>query len=395
MVYINRFLNKEFKKHFELYNVVAVLGPRQVGKTTFLNNEVKKIRNANTISLDDPDAKFLFDDDIKLFEKQYCTGYDVTFIDEIQYGKDVGQKLKYLADKGYKLLLSSSSEILASKEVLSYLVGRTSILRLFQFSLNEIFDAENIIVKTDKIIERIIFNQCVYGSYPKVFITENIDEKKILLRNLYETMLYKDVSNNFGILDISNLEKFVKYLAISCSKVIAYENISRELGISQPTLKKYVNALEKSYFIYQLSPFYTNKLKEITKQSKIYFYDLGLRNSILVDYPKNLDSQGFLFENYVFSELIKQGYTLKYWRSKTKQEVDFVIELGKIIIPIEVKLSIGKPIIESSLKSFIDNYNPKKAYVVYYAGKPETLEYNNCRVHFLNINKLLDELKKL
>ena len=365
MVYINRALESIFQKHFELYKVVAVLGPKQTGKTTFLNNEIKKIKNTNSISLDDPDAKFLFNDDIKLFEKQYCVGYNVTFIDEIQYGKEVGPKIKYLADKGYKLLLSSSSEILAGKEVLSYLVGRASILRLFQFSLIEIFNSENIKIKTNKIIERTIFDQCSYGAYPKVFITKNIDEKKILLKNLYETMLYKDVSKNFGIEDISNLEKFVKYLAINCSKIISYDSISRDLGMSHQTIKKYLNALEKSYFIYQMSPYYTNKLKEITKQPKVYFYDVGLRNTILSEYPKNLDSQGFLFEDYVFSELKKQGYNPKYWKSKTKQEVDFILEIGKTTSPIEVKLSCDNPNVEPSLKSFIEIYKPSKAYVVY------------------------------
>ena len=141
--------------------------------------------------------------------------------------------------------------------------------------------------------------------------------------------------------------------------------------------------------------FYTNKLKEITIQPKIYFYDLGLRNAILLDYPINLDTQGFLFENYIFSELKKQGYTPKYWRSKTKQEVDFIIENGKTIIPIEVKLSCNSQIIESSLKSFIDIYKPKKAYVVYYKGKTNKIKQNGCEVFFLNTFELLEELKSI
>lgn len=393
MVYINRSLETIFQKHFELYKVVAVLGPRQAGKTTFLNNEIKKIKNSNSVSLDDPDAKELFNSDIKLFEKQYCIGYKVTFIDEIQYGKDVGQKIKYLVDKNYKLLLSSSSEIMASKEVLAYLVGRASILKLYQFSLNEMLNSENISVKTDKIIERVIFDQCVYGSYPKVFITENVEEKRILLNNLYETMLYKDVSKNFNINDTSNLEKIIKYLAISCSQIMSCENISRDLGLAQITIKKYLDALDKSYFICRILPYYTNKLKEITKQPKIYFYDNGLRNTVLYDYPKTLDAQGQLFENYVFSELKKQGNNIKYWRSKTKQEVDFIIENGKEIIPIEVKLSCDNFRVENSLKSFVEIYKPKKAYVVYYKGKSGKMRINSSEVVFLNVFELLSRLK--
>jgi len=393
MVYIDRTVEPLFLKHLKLYKVVAVLGPRQTGKTTFLTHELKKTEKANYVSLDDPDAKFLFNDDIKLFEKQYCFNYAVTFIDEIQYGLDVGQKIKYLADKNYTLLLSSSSDVMANKEVLSYLVGRASILRLFQFSFYEVFDAYNIKVKTDIITKRIIFEQCIFGSYPKVVLTTDIEEKKILLKNLYETMLYKDIANNFGLGDISNLERFVKYLAISCSKLISYDNISRDLGLSYQTIKKYLNALEKSYFICNILPYYSNKLKEITKQPKIYFFDCGLRNTILSDYPPSLDEQGQLFENYVFSELKKQGYNVKYWRSKTKQEVDFIIEMGKIIIPIEVKLSCNNPHVEKSLNSFIGIYKPEVAYVVYYNGKSQIQKVKDCEVSFVNIDELLQKLQ--
>lgn len=386
-MYVERDIREKFDRLLAAYNIVAVVGARQGGKTTFLKEQIKRL-NASYILFDDPDARTLFDDDIKKFEKQYIEGRDVSVLDEVQYCKDSGKKLKYLADTGRRLWVTSSSEIILGKEVLSYLVGRVSVLRLYPFSLAEFLDAVGQKATTPAILERSIWEHMTYGGYPKVVLTADVEMKKTILGDLYETMILKDVARTFSIDDIRTLEEFARYLSVNIGNTISYEHVSGDIRISFPTLKKYFDALEKSYMIIRVPPFYTNKSKEITKQPKVYFLDIGLRNAIAKTF--NPIPDGKLFENYILSEIVKMGLTVRYWRTKAMAEVDFIVEKDGKPIPIEAKLRAEPPKIERSLRSFILTYKPKTAFVVYYhhhdAGKEtESVKINGCKVVFTDV----------
>jgi predicted AAA+ superfamily ATPase len=386
-MYIEREIAKAFDTIVPVYNIIAIVGPRQAGKTTFLKERLNQA-NGSYIMFDDPDAKALFDEDIKKFENQYMQSGKLCVLDEIQYGKDAGRKLKYLADKGRKIWITSSSQTTLGSEVLSWLVGRVSILKLYPFSFNEFMLAKGQREANEAIIKRNAMEHIIYGGYPKVVLEESYELKIILLRDLNETMILKDVARTFSIEDINSLELFSRYLAQSIGNVLIYEKISSSLKTSFQTIKKYLNAMEKSYLISVVEPFYTNKLKEITKQPKIYFIDTGLRNSIINNFPKTLDNEGKLFENYVFCELTKLGKQAKYWQTKSKAEVDFIIEKEGYPIPIEVKVSAGEGEVEKSLRAFIETYEPKLAIVVFYAGIKKELKLGNCKIIFTDINGL-------
>jgi len=274
---------------------------------------------------------------------------------------------------------------------LSFLVGRVSILNLFPFSFEEFQTAKSQRELTSSILERMIWEHSTYGGYPKVVLTKDVDMKKTILGDLHETMLLKDVARTFSIEDIRSLEEFSKYLALSIGDIISYDSVSSSLNISFQTVKKYLDAMEKSYLIMRVSPYFTNKLKEIVKQPKLYFIDTGLRNAIAKEF--DVESNGKVFENYVFSELLKLGIKPKYWRTKGKAEVDFVIEKEKEIIPIEVKLQVDSEKIERSLRSFINQYHPKTALVVTYKGKQRSIKIDDCTVHFIDIVGLKKHLK--
>ena len=128
LMYVKRSIHARFKKISEAYPVTALVGPRQAGKTTFLKEHM--LPNSEYLLFDDPDIRELFEDDIKKFEKQYLKSKKTSVLDEIHYCKDAGRKLKYLADSGYVLWITSSSETILCREVLSYLVGRVSILKI-------------------------------------------------------------------------------------------------------------------------------------------------------------------------------------------------------------------------------------------------------------------------
>lgn len=382
MAYTEREAKDSFDKVSAIYDAVAVIGPRQAGKTTFLKERIKGL-NSSYVLFDDPDARALFESDIKKFETQYVEGHDVTVLDEVQYCRDAGAKLKYLIDKGRRLWITSSSATVLGKEILSYLVGRISIIRLFPFSLPEFTASKGQKETTPQILERLAWEHMTYGGYPKVVTTEDIDMKETILRDLHETMLLKDVARTFSIDDLQALEKFAKYLSVNVGGILSYENATRDVGISFKTLKKYLAAMEKSYLIVNVPPFHTNKSKEIAKRPKIYYVDTGLRNSVVKDF--DIAPSGPLFENYVLSELMKLGFEPKYWRTKSKSEVDFVVEPGNTVIPIEVKLNASGGI-ERSLHSFIDFYKPRLALVVGYAGTQGPVRnVNGCTVVFTDV----------
>lgn len=386
-MYVERDVEGHFDKVAEIYNIVAVVGARQSGKTTLLRRKLGEV-NGDYVTLDDPDARNMFNEDIKKFEKQYIGSNKVTGIDEAQYGRDAGIKLKYLADKGYKLWITSSSETLLSKDVLSHLVGRVSIIKLYPFSLTEIQKARKIRELTDKIRERLVWEHAAYGGYPKVVLEDDIESRKIILRDLINTMLLKDVSQTFSIDDLTSLEKLSKYLAVNTGNIISYENITSYLDIAFQTLKKYLDAMEKSHITKTIEPYYTNKNKELTKKPRIYFIDTGLRNTLINKYP--IDVQGKDFENYVLTELLKQGHQIRYWRTKSKAEVDFIIEKDSSLTPIEVKTTTAK--ITSGLKSFIKTYKPEKAYITTYKSQTKKQEYGGCNITATDIYGLLKNM---
>jgi predicted AAA+ superfamily ATPase len=393
-MYVERDLKQHFDSLSEHYGMIAVVGARQAGKTTFLKEQMKT-RDSSYVLFDDPDARALFDEDVKKFQIQYMEGNRLTVLDEVQYCRDSGPKLKYLVDSGKRLWITSSSEILMSKEILSHLVGRVSIVRLYPFSYSEFLRAKKQKSTTPAITKRLVWEAMTYGGYPKVVLTKDTSMKKTILRDLYETMLLKDVARTFSISDMNTLEQLSRYLAINTANQLSYDNVARALGMTFPTLKKYLDAMEKSYLIARIKPYFTNKNKELTKQPKIFFLDCGLRNIIAGDFA--VKPEGKVFENYVFSELIKAGQEPKYWRTKTRTEVDFVLEQGSRIIPIEVKTTAQVRTIDKSLHSFINIYNPKKAFIVFYEGKSGTKKVGGCQVSFMDIagfNSTLNKFRK-
>lgn len=388
-VYVSRDIKENFDKISQSYNMIALVGARQSGKTTFLMQHMKELKSSY-ILFDDPDAGMLFEEDIKKFEMQYLEGYELSVLGEVQYCRDAGRKLKYLVDMGRKLWITSSSEIILGKEVLSYLVGRVSIVRFHPFNYQEFLNAKGQKAQTPGINERMIWEHLTYGGYPKVVLTKDPEMKRTILKDLYEMMILKDVAMNFSIDNIRALENCARYLAVTTGSLISYEQVTSELGVSFQTLRKYIDALEKSYLITTVRPFFTNLKKEISKQPRVYFLVTGLRNAVAHGFGPEPD--GNLFENFVFTELIKMGLSPKYWRSKAKAEVDFVIDTDEGVIPIEVKLRTKPGRIERSLRAFIRAYSPQKALVVGYKVMGGDMKVDDCRITFTDVGGLRDDL---
>jgi len=380
-MYVERDIGPYFDKVKGLYNTIALVGPRQSGKTTFLRNRMSS--SISYLLMDDMDIRSLFEKDVKGFRNRYLKGNGITILDEVQVCRDAGLNLKYLNDTENRMWITSSSEVLLGKDVLSFLVGRVSIVRLYPFSLSEHMRAKGHLASDDVQVLRSVRELVSFGGYPRVVLEDDPQLKEVLLRDLYETMVLRDIARVFNIRDISALERSALYLANMYTGQLSFDKMSRNVAISFKTLKDYLSAMEKSYLIRLVPPYFTNPNKELTKLPKVYFVDNGMRNLISGNVGMAID--GPSFENLVFTELIKLGFEPKYWQKKTGTEVDFVIRLGNEMIPIEVKLKALDMKIGSGMRSFIDQYSPSRAYIVISEGEMGNMMMKGTKVRSVDL----------
>ena len=205
----------------------------------------------------------------------------------------------------------------------------------------------------------------LFGGYPEIVTQSNKEIKKTLLSQIYSLYFLKEVKDILGLIDDYKLRQLIKALSLQIGNICQYNELAQLSAFSQPTVKKYLNFLEKSFITFFIKPYFKNKRTELVKNPKVYFFDTGLRNSVLDNFLP-LDKRGdkgALIENFVAQHLIQEK-PIFYWRTKSKAEVDFVLEKEGQIIPIEVKSNLVKPDINPSFASFIRKYQPKKGYIL-------------------------------
>ncbi len=373
--YVKRDLESEIRKYLNSEEILLIVGPRRCGKTTIVNRilDTQKGR-INRISFDNLKTLRLFEEDIDAFIDENVKDYDIVFIDEVQYSKDSGKKLKYVYDHHKtKLIISGSSATEISIQSLKYLTGRIFSFNLYPFSFREFIRArepklEKYLEKKDVseiILERLNRNleeYNLFGGYPRVVLAKSYDEKKKVLEGIFNTYLLKEIREILDLSDDYKLNNLIKALALQTGNIINYSELSNITGFSYLDLKKYLNILEKTFILKQVRPYYTNKRTEIVKAPKIYFFDMGFRNVVIDNFQKERTDFGNIYENFVFSQFIFNGFELKYWHTKSDAEVDFVLEKGSNLIPIEVKSNLIGKKLTKSFRSFLDKYIVKKGY---------------------------------
>jgi hypothetical protein len=389
-------------KWIERREAYAIKGPRQSGKTTLLKileDSIKK-KGMKTVFLnfEDPDVLEAFEANPKEYVKSFLTkeGKYYFLMDEYHYAKDPGKKLKLLCDtfENVKFIVTGSSSLELSGAMAKFLVGRVFFFELFPFSFHEflvakdlrlakIYEEKNKKVKEfllngkaeveqDIFIKEIMpfFNQYViFGGYPAVIKAEDFETRRMILKNIYDTYISKDVIEFLKVTDTLKYRHVVRALAVLTGNLINYNEISSTCQIYYKELKRIISILSETYIIRLIQPFFKNPITELKKAPKTYFFDLGLRNYIIDNFnplEKRTDS-GALIENLTFLSL-KNTFpktTINYWRTIAKAEVDFVLRIKDETIPIEVKYqNFKKPQISRSLRSFIKSYKTKKALVV-------------------------------
>lgn len=400
-MYIQRHIEKDIEESLQRKEIIAIVGARQVGKTTTIKQLLSKQKNKkiNQLNFDNVTAKTMFTEDIESFIDIHIKNYDIVFIDEIQYVKESGKILKYIYDNhNVKLIISGSSATELSIQSIKYLVGRIFVFTLYPFNFEEYVQAkkpelietykkgtykETITKQFNKLKEEFF----TYGGYPACCTETKNSLKQRIVENIYNTYLFKEIKELLHLAENNKLVTLLQILALQTGKKINYTDLAQETEFSIPTLKKYLNILEKTYIIKLIKPFYTNKKKEIIKNPKIYFIDNGFRNACLNNFSKERVDIGEVQEQHVVTELIKKEITPKFWNTKAKAEVDIIIEKNNKPIPIEIKTTLKTPKTTRSFMNFIEEYKPEKAIIL--SNELETtIKKQEHNIKFLPIVKL-------
>ena len=326
--------NKLFKG-----KTIVLIGPRQVGKTTLIENLL--LDNDHLfLNGDDPTVRRILSSIDTENLKSLLGDHRVVFIDEAQRIDNIGLTAKLIHDqfKDKQLILSGSSAFELNNATTEPLTGRKWEYRLYPISWAE-FENHIGYLKAEQQLDL----RLVYGLYPDVI--NNIGQEGEVLQQLTESYLYKDVLAYSGIRKPEVLEKLVRALAYQISSEVNYSELSNMLQIDKNTVASYVRLLEQAFVVFRLPSFSRNLRHEIKTNQKIYFYDNGIRNMVIGNLnPLSVrDDKGALWENFLVSERLKRhAYTksltkMYFWRTKAQQEIDLVEEAASKLNAFEFK----------------------------------------------------------
>ncbi|EKD62129.1 MAG: hypothetical protein ACD_52C00294G0001 [uncultured bacterium] len=409
---IKRYILKQLIEHLRNTEISLITGPRQAGKTTLMlelkKNLDRKGERTLFLSLDREIDKIFFESQVNLIariESEMGKRRGFVFLDEIQRKENAGIYLKGIFDMNlpYKFIVSGSGSLELKEKIHESLAGRKRVFELKTLSFEEFVNFKTEYKYEDRIInylsidtistQQFLQEYLNYGGYPKVVLAETLNEKFETINEIFQSYLDKDISYLLGIKKSKDFNNLVRLLASQIGNLANLSEISNTLGINVRTVKNYIYYLEKTFTLDEILPFFRNIRSEITKTPTYYFTDLGLRNMATRSFGQIELNQniGFLFQNFVYrllTDLPRSVFSRpRYWRTKHGSEIDFIIEKGLESVPVDVKYKqIKKPELTRSMRSFIEKYSPKNAFVVNLFFE-ETIKIQKTKVHFVPFYK--------
>ena len=341
-MYISRIYN-DLDQYLIPGKVLVIFGPRQTGKTTF----VKHYLNQTSYKY-----RFETGDNIQIQTllsiadltqlKEFVAGYELIIIDEAQKIKHIGETLKLLIDQipNIRIIVTGSSSFELAGQVGEPLTGRKVTLNLFpiaQLELGQMYNHYD--------LKEQLENYLIYGSYPEIIAAEQIFQKREWITEIMQSYLLKDILTLEQVKSSKILLDLLRLLAFQIGKEVSLSELAIHLNIDGKTVARYLDLLEKSFVVYNLRGYSRNLRKEITKKSKYYFYDNGIRNAIIANFNalSLRNDIGELWENFIVMErLKKQIYhhihaNNYFWRTWDQQEIDFVEEREGQLFGYEIK----------------------------------------------------------
>lgn len=370
MNYIERELERKLIPRLDNPKALFILGARQVGKTTLLKRLMEHLGTGRSLyfDLEEPASLSLFSSDLDRvltrlrFDRLDPTERTYIFIDEIQYLNDFSKTVKILVDHHsdeFKLVMTGSSSLLIKQQFSESLAGRKEVLILHPLTFGEFCNFKNegkiaqelgteldparnpLLSMTGK-LEALMEEYIVYGGFPEVVLLEKPQLKIELLNEIVSSYLIKDIRHILQIEKLQEFNKLLRVLASSIAKEMNISELSRNVGLHRESVQKYLMALEESFIIGTITPFYSNLDKELRKMPKVYMTDTGLRNMLINDFRalESRPDRGELVENGFYLSLVQaRELTSKihYWKTKQGNEIDFVLKSQDWITAFEVK----------------------------------------------------------
>ena len=390
--YILRTILDKLIAHLTKQEVTIIVGSRQVGKTFLLKKLIEYLLKQIKI---DRRQIFYFNFDaldlIEFFQNEkdfldFIVTYGISekknyiFLDEAQRIDNCGLLIKRYYDLGLniKFIVSGSSSLELKSQVKETLTGRKRLFELYPISFKEFSNFKGIdaAIPFEKKIKfestkylKLLNEFILFGGYPGVVKLTQPEEKILLLKEIYQSYIQKDISDFLNVSDVIGFNKLVKLLSSQFANLMKVNELSKVLGLSRYNIERFIHFLQETYIINVLQPYYRNIGKSLIKTPKLYFIDTGIRN-VVFDQFQELDNRldsGQLIENFVFSEIIKEINLGNLWFFRTSRgtEVDFLFDLGNSIIPIEVKYSEKKQkSIPKAFNTLLQTLNVEKAYVL-------------------------------
>src|SRR3989344_3736681 len=338
-----KFKRKQYiERELEPKRVLIIYGPRRVGKTTLLNEYIKTQSEKKVYfsTGDDINLRKTFQSEERDRILEFVRPYDLIAIDEAQFIPSIGLGAKMMIDTfpEKNIILTGSSSLSLSNKIGEPLTGRHFTLTLLPFSQGEM-EISRVELKWN------LENFLVYGAYPEVLSEPDVEKKKKILTELISSYLFKDALALEAVRSPDTLVNITKCLAFQVGNEVSINEVANTAGTDVKTTAKYIDLLEKMFIIKKIRGFSRNLRNEISKKSKYYFLDNGVRNAIISQFNSLSlrNDVGALWENFIFMELIKKSGidnifdNYYFWRTHTGQEVDIIKELNGVLTAIECK----------------------------------------------------------
>ena len=364
---IKRTIESNIIKDFQRNKVITLLGPRQVGKTTLLEQIVSEYDHPKILQLncDTEDDRLVLQDTSSTELKALIGDNALVLIDEAQRVVNIGLTLKMMGDLKSKanIIVTGSSSLGLGDRINEPATGRLIEYNLFPFTVAELSR-----YTSWKEEHRMLHHRLIYGMYPEVVMfPEDARRTLITLTNSY---LYKDLLSYDGIRKPTLLQNLVRALALQVGSEVSYNEIASLIGADKATVEKYIDLLEKCFVVFCLPSYSRNMRNEIKKGKKIYFYDNGIRNAVLSNFasPELRTDMGALWENFLISERLKRNiYSTSYaqlyfWRTHSQQEIDLIEEKDGHLTAYEFKWNIRAK--ASVPKTFMEAYPSSSFHVI-------------------------------
>ncbi len=389
-MYKNRTIYPTLAQQRDNRKITILIGPRQVGKTTLMRRLCEQFSAEHSCLMLDLDI-YTHYEQVSSYENLVNTlklnGYRpdqkesfILFLDEFQRYADISSVLKAVHDHhpNIKIYASGSSTLAINEKIQESLAGRKRIVRIYPLSFGEYLHFRGLdnlgekllnlaTVKSDRLdcllpdVYEEFYRFLLYGGYPEVAQVKTQEAAEVLA-SIFDLYVKKDLIDFLKVERIKHAKTLIRYLAVNHGQETSYSKLAQVAAIDEKTAKNYVEILSETFIVTIHPPWFTNRNKELVKTPKIYFLDNGVRNFFINNFNAHdmRHDSPYLFEGYVISELIKLGvdnHQIKFWRTKNRQEVDLILDVGGKQVPVEIKYKNHlKPSDYKGLKSYRKAY---------------------------------------